>query len=506
MDGNQEIVGGMHTGTMYPAYRAYFDQRKRVASPFEIRLGVSYDTASRTGTLTIVARNTGTVAITGQLHAVITESHIYQVWQNMDSVHHVERNMLPSAAGEAVTVAVGDSAVRTRDFAIDAAWVARNCKLIAFIQNNSTKEIYQGAVTDVIERVELAYAGYTGTYATPGADVDLAPAVRNIGSQLAVGVSATLTTTDPYVAVTAANQSYPEIAVAQDAVPNAPFQLHVDAACPSDHVATLNLDLSCGDDYVANLTLPVLVTAGQGLSEDVEQGVGGWTSSGINSLWAQTTTRSHSATHSWGTTASGQYPNETDMRLLSPYFVPGDAAQLSYWQWYAVEQDYDYCLVELNTGGPFWVPIASFTGSAQTWTQQTFGLERYAGSTLRVRFRFISDSSVQGQGWFIDDIIVTPYLAGIVENDAQRPARIALTRNPVRGRAEVSYAVPAGTTAALVVYDASGRAVVSLGEGLAGCGQAAWDLTDASGQRVSQGTYFVRLTGAGNQAKVVLTR
>jgi hypothetical protein len=504
MDGNHEIVGGMHTGTMYPSYRDYFDQRKLVSSPFDIGLSVSYDTLARTGTLTIVARNTGASSITGQLQTAITESHVYQVWQNMDSVHHIERNMLPSAAGEAITVAAGDSVIRTRDFTIDAAWVARNCKLIVFIQNNSSKEIYQGAITDVVQRVTLAYAGFSGTFATPGSDVDLAPVVRNLGSLVGTGISGTLSTTDPYVTVTAATRSYPEIGIAQDVVPDAPFGLHVDPACPNDHVATLNLDLGCGDDVVANLTLPMMVTTGRGLSDDIEHGVGGWTQSGTNSQWTQTTTRSYSPTHSWGTTASGQYPNETDMRLLSPYFVPGDAAQLSYWQWYQVEQDYDYCLVELNTGGPFWVPIASFTGSAQNWTQQTFNLERYAGSTLRIRFRFISDSSVQGSGWFVDDVLVSPFVAGVADGAGAHSARVVLTANPVRSRAEISYQVPAGTTSSLVVCDVAGRTVATIGQGLVGVGRAEWNLSDAQSHRVSPGTYFVRLAGAGTQAKVVV--
>jgi len=404
-----------------------------------------------------------------------------------------------------VTVAAGDSVVKTRDFTIDAAWVARNCKLVAFIQNTSTKEIYQGAVTDVVQRVTLAYSGYSGTFATPGTDVDVAPAVSNLGSLLAVGISGTLSTADPYVTVTTANQSYPEIAVGQNAVPASPFGVHVDAACPSDHVATMNLELGCGDDVVANLSFPMMVTTGQGISDDVERGVGGWTSSGINSQWTQTATRSHSPTHAWGTTASGQYPNETDMRLLSPYFVPGDAAQLSYWQWYAVEQDYDYCLVELNTGGPFWIPIASFTGSAQNWTQQTFGLERYAGSTLRIRFRFISDSSVQGQGWFVDDVLVSPFVAGVAEHGAPQSPSVVLAANPVRSRAEISYQVPTGTASSLVVCDVSGRTIASLGDRLTGTGRTSWGLTDGQGRRVSPGTYFVRLTGVGTQAKVIVT-
>lgn len=506
MDGNHEIVGGMHTGTMYPSYRDYFDQRKTVASPFDIGVTVDYDSATRSGNLNLVVRNTSAGSVTGQLQVALTESHVYFAWQGMDSVHHIERNMLPNASGEAITVAAGDSVVKTRSFTLDAAWVPRNCKLVVFVQNTSTREIYQGAMTDVIERVNLGYAGYAGTYATPGSDITLAPAVRNIGSMTGEGVTGTLSTTDPYVTVTSAGASYPEIRVAEDAVPGSPFGLHVDPACPNDHVATMNLELSNSDDVVANLSFPMLVTTNQGVSDDIERGVGGWTQSGINSLWSQTTTRSHSPTHAWGTTASGQYPNETDMRLLSPYFVPGDAAELSFWQWYQVEPSYDYCLVELNTGGPFWVTVASFTGAAPSWIQQTYDISRFAGSTLRIRYRFISDSSVQDQGWFVDDVLVTPYLTGVQEPGAVTRSRVTVSANPVSVRADIGYAISPGAAAGLAVYDANGRIVVRLGERLSGSGRLSWNLTGADGSRVNAGTYFARLTGTGTMAKLVVTR
>ena len=506
MDGNHQIVGGMHTGTMYPSYRDYFDQRKTVASPFDIGLTVNYDSAARTGNLNIVVRNTSASSVTGQLQVALTESHVYFVWQNMDSVHHIERNMLPNASGEAITVAAGDSVVKTRSFTLDAAWVPRNCRLVAFVQNTSSKEIYQGAMTDVIQRANLGYAGYAGTYATPGSDVTLLPAVRNIGSLTADGVSGTLSTSDSYVSVTSASASYPEIGIAEDAVPGTPFGLHIDPACPNDHVATMNLELSSGDDVVGNLSFPMLVTTNQGMSDDIEHGVGGWTQSGINSLWSQTTTRSHSATHAWGTTASGQYPNETDMRLLSPYFVPGDAAELSFWQWYQTEATFDYCLVELNTGGPFWVTVASFNGAGASWAQRTYDISRFAGSTLRIRYRFISDSSVQDQGWFVDDVLVTPYVTGVQEPGTVTRSRVAVSANPVSVRADISYIVPPGAVAGLAVYDADGRVVARLGERLSGNGRLSWNLTGADGSRVTAGTYFVRLTGAGTMAKLVVTR
>jgi hypothetical protein len=93
----------------------------------------------------------------------------------------------------------------------------------------------------------------------------------------------------------------------------------------------------------------------------------------------------------------------------------------------------------------------------------------------------------------------------VTEHGTSQSPRVVLTANPVRSRADISYQVPTGTTSSLVVCDVSGRVVASLGDQLTGVGRASWGLSDAQGRRVSPGTYFVRLTGAGTQAKVIVT-
>ncbi|MBM3315078.1 Omp28-related outer membrane protein [candidate division WOR-3 bacterium] len=500
LEGDSSVVGGIHTGTMFPVYWDYF--RSHVGNPSQLDIGLtaSYDSASRSGVLTVVVRNTGGSAVSGQLQVALTESHIPYPWQGMDSLHDLERTMLPDANGEAIAVPAGDSVVKTRNFTLGSAWVARNCRFVVFAQNNSGRAIYQGAACDVMQRSILDYYGYTGSPARPGEDVQLRPMLRNVGSATAVGTSAILSTTDPYVTVMTANAGYPDIGVAETREPNSPLEVHIDAGCPSDHVATLALQFTSSDGGFGTTTFPMLVTVGSGLSDDVEHGANGWTTSGINCRWAQTTTRAHSPTRSWGTTLSGQYPNETDMRLVSPYILVGDAGQLRFYQWYAVEQGWDYCMVDVNMGGPFWNTLASYTGSAQTWTLQTFDLAPYIGSTLRLRFRFLSDGSVTDQGWFVDDVVVSPYVTGISEAPPVSGLRLGPAANPVRDVAKMRLFLPAGVAGSAAIYDAGGRLVRRLADvparGSGHVGLLTWDLKDAAGRRVRNGTYFARLTAA----------
>jgi len=159
LDGSNSIVGGLHTGTMYPTYRQYFDYRMTISSPLEIELAVAYDSVSRNGDLSMVVRNTSSSAVSGQLQVALVESHIYYPWQGMDSLQDVERTMLPDASGEAITVPAGDSVVRSRSFNVSSSWVARNCEFVVFVQNNSTKEMFQGANAAVMPEPALEFVG-----------------------------------------------------------------------------------------------------------------------------------------------------------------------------------------------------------------------------------------------------------------------------------------------------------------------------------------------------------
>jgi thiol-disulfide isomerase/thioredoxin len=506
LDGNYGVVGGLHTGTMYPTYRRYFDTHKAVASPLEIDLACSYDTTTRQGHLEIKLRNVTGSAVAGQLHTALCESHIRYSWQGMDSLHNVLRAMYPSASGEAVSVPANDSVTATRDYTLDAAWVARNCDIVVFVQNTSTKAIQQGARIGVIPEPELAYLGYEGAVARPDSDVSLVVGVRNIGSETADGVNATLSTTDPYVAVTTAGATFPDVAVAADAYSTTPFQVHIADSCPGSHVATLDLALTATDGYSASVSFPVNVTIGSGLSDDMEAGTGTWSHTGIRDQWHQTTHASQSPTHSWycGAEGSWVYQAEEDAKLISPYFTVGEGAQVTYYHSYALESNADFCYVEMNNGSPFWQTLATYTASSSGWGQDGLDISGFAGQTQRIRFRLISDYDTNAEGWYIDDLVVTPYVAAVAEPGAQPLWQVGTTCNPARDHADITYSIPAGSTSNLVVYDVGGHVVARLADRLTGSGKVTWNLTGSGGSRVSAGTYFARL--ANCVGKVLVAR
>ena len=111
----------------------------------------------------------------------------------------------------------------------------------------------------------------------------------------------------------------------------------------------------------------------------------------------------------------------------------GQASQLTFWTGWDIEPTYDGGIVEVSTnGGANWTRVTpaggypntithggnacaampsgtpAFSSSSQlAWQQKTVSLVAYAGQTVRLSWRYGSDSGVNGEGWYVDDIAVT---------------------------------------------------------------------------------------------------
>lgn len=115
---------------------------------------------------------------------------------------------------------------------------------------------------------------------------------------------------------------------------------------------------------------------------------------------------------------------------------PSAVHSLSFWHRINSESGWDGGVVEISTnGGTTWTdlgpymsgftyngtlgtgnPIAgrsAFTGNSGTGFQQTrINLNSFAGQTVKIRFRFASDGSLNVEGWYVDDILLQsgPYI------------------------------------------------------------------------------------------------
>src|SRR5258705_2050812 len=78
-------------------------------------------------------------------------------------------------------------------------------------------------------------------------------------------------------------------------------------------------------------------------------------------------------------------------------------ASLSFWYNIpSIEFSYDYCVVAIN-GTAVW----QYGDTTAGWQQATISLNSYVGNTISIGFAFLSDDSVEYEGWYLDDIVVT---------------------------------------------------------------------------------------------------
>ncbi|OGC38903.1 hypothetical protein A2Y85_01725 [candidate division WOR-3 bacterium RBG_13_43_14] len=131
--------------------------RMAQAAPVTITIDGNYNPGTGNGNASIRFQNDSSAAIDGRVIIVITEDSLFYPAPNGAMWHcHVPRDYLPDNNGTIVSMPAGNYVDVNQSFSIDPIWNDDQCKLIAFIQNDvmqadSTKEIWQGAIVDILE-------------------------------------------------------------------------------------------------------------------------------------------------------------------------------------------------------------------------------------------------------------------------------------------------------------------------------------------------------------------
>jgi len=119
-------------------------QRASVSSPLTIELSGYYLRGSRTGNIRAHITNTSTGTVTGVVQFGVWESRCRFSAPNGETIHNnLMRDMLPTATGQAISIPPFSSVDTSRAFTVSSSWNADTCYAVCFVQNNSTKEIYQ---------------------------------------------------------------------------------------------------------------------------------------------------------------------------------------------------------------------------------------------------------------------------------------------------------------------------------------------------------------------------
>ena len=116
--------------------------------------------------------------------------------------------------------------------------------------------------------------------------------------------------------------------------------------------------------------------------------------------------------------------DESDMTLTREFDFTNVSGpiELSYRTWYDIETDWDYLYLETSEDGKTWEIVTTpsgsgtdpsgnsygwgYTGVSNGWIEEKVDLSQFAGKKVFVRFEYVTDAAVNGEGLLLDDVAV----------------------------------------------------------------------------------------------------
>ncbi|MHC4475609.1 MAG: S8 family serine peptidase [Planctomycetota bacterium] len=165
--------------------------------------------------------------------------------------------------------------------------------------------------------------------------------------------------------------------------------------------------LSASDVYSSDFEH--IAAADQGMDllfyDDMESGPSNWSA---EDPWGLVTNDYNSFDHSWHDSPSGNYSNSRNisLTLLQEFDLTDyNNVVLEFATKYYTESCCDRGYIEVSTNsGSSWISIGTIAGTQSTWLTKSYILDQYVDQSIRIRFRFYTDSSITYDGWYIDDV------------------------------------------------------------------------------------------------------
>lgn len=117
--------------------------------------------------------------------------------------------------------------------------------------------------------------------------------------------------------------------------------------------------------------------------------------------------------------------DESDMTLTREFDFSGVSGPLTlnYRTWYDIEEGWDYAYLQASSdGGQTWQILLTpsgtadnpagnaygwgYTGSSGGWIEESVDISQFAGRNVLLRFEYITDAAVNGEGLLLDDISI----------------------------------------------------------------------------------------------------
>ena len=156
-------------------------------------------------------------------------------------------------------------------------------------------------------------------------------------------------------------------------------------------------------------------------NDGFESGIANWT---VTSPWAIALDSGNNVLKD---SPTGNYGNNINKsaRLTNPIAMQNMTnPNLTFRAKFALESGYDFVYVEASPNNSNWTELGNLTGTQSTWQNYSYSLSAYAGQNCYIRFRIVSDTSVNADGISIDDVQITANQANVaiygdVDNNGQ---------------------------------------------------------------------------------------
>ncbi|MHB8134254.1 MAG: hypothetical protein ACYDH1_08535 [Anaerolineaceae bacterium] len=114
--------------------------------------------------------------------------------------------------------------------------------------------------------------------------------------------------------------------------------------------------------------------------------------------------------------------DESDMTLTQSFDFTNvsEPVEMSFYAWYDIETDYDYLYLTASENGEDWEILQTpsctsddpsgnsfgcgYNDKTNGWIKETVDLSKFAGKKIQLRFEYITDAAVNGEGFMLDDV------------------------------------------------------------------------------------------------------
>ncbi len=196
--------------------------------------------------------------------------------------------------------------------------------------------------------------------------------------------------------------------------------------------------------------------------------------------------------------------------------MSGEVSFRAKWE---IENSWDGCFFEVSIdGGGTWTPLATgstnacsgqgaqlpsgapiFDNNQANWVLNTVSLTPYLGETdVRFRFRLVSDSSIVGSGFFVDDFLIEVLREQSISDVPGASSLVAGVKawpNPFNPQTTVEFTNSRSGAVAVGIYNVQGQLVRTLVQDqmAAGSHSVVWDGRTNVGGQAASGVYFARM-------------